>query len=78
MPAKSAWSAFLGVRWQADTPLDVPIVLVCANRATREAISSSGVARFMPVYATEKAALKAISQLGDRTVCRADAKLPRT
>lgn len=76
VPAKSAWSAFLGVRWQSETQLDVPIILVCANRATREAISGSGVARFMPVYATEKTALKAVSRLAERTVRRADAKLP--
>ena len=39
VPAKSAWSAFIGVRWQFETRPDVPIVLVCANRAAREAIS---------------------------------------
>jgi anti-anti-sigma factor len=76
VPARSAWSAFLGARWQAETQHDVPVLLVCANRATREAITRSGVARFMPVYATEKAAMKAISRLAGRTVQRADAKLP--
>jgi anti-anti-sigma factor len=75
VPAKSAWSAFLGVRWQSETQLDVPIVLVCANRATREAITRSGVTRFMPVYATEKGAVKAVGKLAGRTVRRADAKL---
>jgi len=76
VPAESAWSAFLGVRWQVETHPDVPIVLVCAHRATREAITRSGVARFMPVYATEKGAMKAISRLARRTVQRADAQLP--
>ena len=76
VPAKSAWSAFLGARWQSDAQLDVPIVLVCANRATRDAISRSGVTHFMPVYATEKGALKAVGRLAGRTVRRADAKLP--
>jgi anti-anti-sigma factor len=76
VPAQSAWSAFLGVRWQAETQHDVPIMLVCANRSTREAITRSGVARFMPVYATEQGAMKAISRLAIRTVQRADAKLP--
>jgi anti-anti-sigma factor len=76
VPAASAWSAFLGVRWQTETQPDVPIMLVCANRATREAISRSGVARFMPVYSTEKAAMEAIGRLAGRTVRRADAKLP--
>jgi anti-anti-sigma factor len=78
VPAESAWSAFLGVRWQAETHPDVPIVLVCAHRVTREAITRSGVARFMPVYATEKGAMKAISRLARRTVQRADAQLPPT
>jgi anti-anti-sigma factor len=76
VPAQSAWSAFLGVRWQSDTQPDVPIVLVCANRATREAISRSGVACFMPVYANEKGAMKAIDRLAGRTVRRAEAQLP--
>jgi anti-anti-sigma factor len=75
VPAQSAWSAFLGVRWQTETQPEVPIVLVCAQRATREAITRSGVARFMPVYATEKEAMTAIGQLAGRTVRRADAKL---
>jgi anti-anti-sigma factor len=75
VPARSAWSAFLGARWQAETPHDVPVVLVCAHRATREAITRSGVTRFMPVYSTEKGAMKAIGRLAGRTVRRADAKL---
>ena len=75
VPAKSAWSAFLGVRWQPETPHDVPIVVVCADRATREVITRSGVARFMPVYSTEKGAMKAIGRLAGRSVQRADAKL---
>ena len=76
VPAKSAWSAFLGVRWQSETQLDVPIVLVCADRATRETITRSEVARFMPVYATEKGAMKALDRLTRRSVQHADAELP--
>ena len=76
VPAPSAWSAFLGVRWQTETQPDVPIVLVCSHRATREAISRSGLTRFMPVYANEKGAMKAIGRLADRTVWRAQAQLP--
>ena len=58
------------------TKPNVPIVLVCTDRATREAITRSGVACFMPVYPTEKAAMKALGQLRRRTVRRADARLP--
>jgi anti-anti-sigma regulatory factor len=76
VPAESAWSAFISARWQLDTQPDVPIVLVCAHRATRDAITRSGVASFMPVYSTEKAAMKALDQLTRRTVRRADAELP--
>jgi hypothetical protein len=51
-------------------------VLVCAHRATREAIARSEVARFMPMYSTEKGAMKALGRLTRRTVLRADAELP--
>ena len=73
---QSAWSTFIGAHWQVQAKPDVPIVLVCAHRATREAITRSGIAHFMPVYSTEKAAMKALGQLTRRTVQRADAQLP--
>jgi anti-anti-sigma factor len=76
VPAESMWSSFIGVRWQVHTRPDVPIVLVCANRATRETISRSAVARFMPVYATEQGALKALGRLTGRSVRHFDAELP--
>jgi anti-anti-sigma factor len=73
--AESVWSALISAHLQIDTQSDVPIVLVCPNRATRAAITRSGAARFMPVYPTEHAAMKALSRLGHRTVRRADAQL---
>jgi anti-anti-sigma factor len=76
VPAESTLSAFISVRLGLDTQPAVPIVLVCAHRATREAITRSGVARFMPVYSTEKGAMKALGRLTRRTVQRADAELP--
>jgi anti-anti-sigma factor len=76
VPAESTWSSFIGVRWQVHTRPDVPIVLVCTDRAAREAITRSGVARFMPVYASEKGAMKALDRLTSRTVHHADAELP--
>lgn len=76
VPAESAWSSFLGVRWQAHTRPAVPILLACADRATRETITRSGVTRFMPVYATEKSARNALGRPSRRSVQHADAALP--
>ena len=76
VPADSAWSAFLSAYWQVPAKPYVPIALVCADRAAREAITRSVVAGFMPVYSTEKAAMKALGQLARRKVRRADSQLP--
>lgn len=76
VPSESAWSAFTSAHWQLDTRPDVPIVLVCAHRAGRDAIARGEVARFMPVYATANSAMKAIERLALRTVQRAEARLP--
>ncbi|CQD02669.1 stas domain-containing protein [Mycobacterium europaeum] len=72
----SASSTFIGAYWQIRANPHVPVVLVCAHRGTREAITRNGAAYFMPVYATEKAATKALSQQSRRAVRRADAQLP--
>ena len=74
--AESAWSTLIGARWQLRTKPNVPIVLVCADRATRDAITRREVAHFMPVYSTEKAAMKALDRLTRRAVRHADAELP--
>ncbi|WP_197506296.1 STAS domain-containing protein [Mycobacterium sp. ACS4054] len=74
--AELAWSTFIGAHWQVRSNPNVPIVLVCAHRGTRESIARSGVAYFMPVYSTEKAAMKALGQQSRRAVRRADAQLP--
>lgn len=73
---ESAWAAFMGAYWQAGSAPHIPIVLVCTNRATREAIANSGVTHIMPVYASEKAALKALGQNSRRAARRADVQLP--
>jgi anti-anti-sigma factor len=75
VPVEAGWSAFISARWQLDTHPDVPIVLVCASRAGRDAIARSGVARFMPVYPTEKGAMKALGRLTRRTIQRGHAQL---
>lgn len=74
--SESAWSAFLSVRWQLDIRPEVPIVLVCASRTGRDALTRSGVTRFMPVYTTEKGAMKALGRLTRREVQRSHARLP--
>lgn len=74
--AEPAWSAFMGAYWQIGGEPHVPIVFVCGNRAVRDAMTRSGVAHFMPVYSSEKAAMKALGQNGRRGVRRADAQLP--
>ena len=74
--AESAWSTLIGARWQARTKPHVPIVLVCANRATRDVITRRDVARFMPVYSTEKAAMKALARTARGAARHADAELP--
>ncbi|CAM3114586.1 sulfate transporter [Mycobacterium intermedium] len=76
VPNDEAWSILLSARWQFETRPEVPIVLVCGDRAAREAITHSGVARFMPVFPTEKGALKAVAKLMRRKVQRNEAKLP--
>ena len=74
--AELAWSTFIGAHWQLRTKHHIPIVLVCAQRGTRDAISRSGVAYFMPVYSTEKAAMKAVAAQSRRAVRCAEAQLP--
>ncbi|GAB1812557.1 STAS domain-containing protein [Mycobacterium sp. MUNTM1] len=76
VPSESAWATFMSAYWQAGGAPHIPIVLVCTNRAVREAIANSGVTHFMPVYASEKAALKALGQNSRRPVRRADVQLP--
>lgn len=76
VPQEAAWSAFVSARWQLDTRPDVPIVLVSGNRAAREAITRTGVARFMPVYPNEKGAMKGVAKLGRRKLQHSQAKLP--
>jgi len=73
---ESAWSTFISARWQINNQPEVPLLLVCAHRATRESIARSEVTRFMPVYPTEKGAFKALGRLSHRTVMHADSQLP--
>lgn len=72
----SASLAFIGAHWQLPAKPHVPILLACASRSTRDAISRSGVTHFIPVHSSERAAIKAQAQRSRRVVRRADARLP--
>lgn len=74
--AESTWSTFMATYWQLGNTPHVPLVLVCAKKAAREAIARSGITHFMPVYSSQKAALKALGPNSRRIVRRADAQLP--
>ncbi|OBH49394.1 STAS domain-containing protein [Mycobacterium mantenii] len=74
--AESTWSTFMSAYWQVASTLHVPIVLVCTDKAAREAITRSGVAHFMPLFSSEKAAMKGLGQNSRRPVRRADVQLP--
>lgn len=76
VPAESELSAFISAYLQLGTQTTAPIVLVCGQRATRDALTRAEVTRFMPVYATEKSATKALDKLARRSIHRADAQLP--
>jgi anti-anti-sigma factor len=76
VPEESGWSVFFSAHWQPETRSRVPILLVCGNRASRETITRTGVARFMPVFPTEKGARKALDKLARRSVRHSHAQLP--
>jgi hypothetical protein len=77
VPAASAWSVFTSARWHVRTWPDVPIALVCAHAAGRNAISRIGVARYVPVYPTVEAARNGV-HVDNRGRRRAHAQLPAT
>jgi anti-anti-sigma factor len=76
VPAESALSAFISAYLQLGAQATAPIVLVCGDRGTRDALTRAEVTRFMPVYSTEKGATKALAKLTRRTIQRADSQLP--
>jgi len=62
VPAASAWSVFTSARWHISTWPDVPVFLVCAHQAGRDAIARNGVARYVPVYSSIDGALDALAE----------------
>ena len=77
-PSASAWTVFTSARWHVSTWPDVPILLVCAQPRLRRDIISSGVARYVPVYATRTLALDAARGRSFRLRRRARIELPRS
>jgi anti-anti-sigma regulatory factor len=60
VPAESAYAVFTSARWHVSQWPEVPILLVCAHGAGRQAIVRNGVARYVPVYPTCDEAVEAL------------------
>lgn len=61
VPAESAWVVFTSARWHVAKWPEVPIILACGHAGRRSAIARNGVARYVPVYPSVRAALEAAS-----------------
>jgi hypothetical protein len=77
VPAESAWVVFTSARWHVAKWPEVPIILACEHAGGRSAITRNGVARYVPVYPSVRAALDAASCAKSPVVRRrARAQLP--
>jgi hypothetical protein len=77
VPAPSALAVFTSARWHVGRWPEVPILLVCGDRAGRDAIIRNGVSRYVPVYADVGSAAAALdSDIPARRRQRARAVLP--
>lgn len=61
VPSESAWAVFTSARWHVDRWPEVPIVVVCEQVRGRSAMTRTGVTRFVPVYASIRAAMNALA-----------------
>jgi hypothetical protein len=61
VPAPSAWSVFTSARWHVSTWPDIPVGLVCGDRARRATVARTGVTRYVPVFATAGEATTALA-----------------
>ncbi|BBZ48125.1 STAS domain-containing protein [Mycobacterium parmense] len=75
-PVQSSWAAFIAVHWEAQAWPQIPIVLACAHRATRDAIARTGVTSFVPLYSTDQAAVKSLARPARSAVRRVAVELP--
>jgi hypothetical protein len=79
VPAPSAWLVFSSARWHVHQWPRVPLCLVSTRAAGRDAVSRSGITRYVPVYQTVESALAALTRPGSRlNRRRARADLPAT
>ena len=76
VPASSAWSVFTSARWHVSTWPDVPIMLVCAHTGRRATIARTGVTRYVPVYPSIGAAVRALANDVRRVRQRSRSELP--
>ncbi|CAN5336990.1 ATP-binding protein [soil metagenome] len=77
VPAESAWAVFTSARWHVTQWPEVPILLVCAHGAGRDAITRNGIARYVPVYPTSEEAITTLHGEGrHRLRRRARLELP--
>lgn len=60
-PAESALAVFTSARWHVQRWPEIPIGLVCADPAGRDAVVRNGVARYVPVYRAAEDALRAMT-----------------
>ena len=59
-PASSAWSVFTSARWHLTTWPEVPVALVCGHERGRHVLARNGITRYVAVYDSVAAAVKAI------------------
>jgi hypothetical protein len=72
-PAQSALAVFTSARWHVGTWPEIPLALVCAGLAGRDALRRNGVTRYVSVYPTLSDAMLAMSQR-DAQPCRRRAR----
>jgi hypothetical protein len=70
VPTESALAVFTSARWHVERWPEVPVALVCAHLAGREAVKRNGVDRYVPVYPTLADAITALSESGDHSLRR--------
>ncbi|OBJ84305.1 STAS domain-containing protein [Mycobacterium asiaticum] len=78
VPSPSAWSVFTSARWHVSTWPNVPILLACSDIDRQCALTTSAVARYVPVHTSLEAALDAVDDLAVHGRRRARAALPRS
>jgi len=76
--SESAWSVFTSARWHVSVWPDVPILLVCEHQRSLQAITATGVSRYVPVYPTRDSALNAATDRSSHGRRRAKTQLPCT